>query len=511
MPLLRRRSFLVGSVSSLVLPACGRGCSTPSVITSESARPTIPCGVQTGDPLGGEMVLWSKTDRPARLFVEWGTDAALGDARRIVGPIAVVENDFTARVILSDLPPGQRIHYRVVFEADDAKHARSEPAVGSFRAPPAAGEGVRIAWSGDTAGQGFGIDPAHGGMKTYASIAQLAPDLFIHSGDRIYADHPLPAELKLPDGSVWKNIVTPAKAKVAETLDDYRGNFAYNFLDEHVRRLHAEVPTIVQWNDHEVHDNWFPGQILDDARYRERRVSVLLAHARRAMEEYAPKRPGPIHRVLRYGPHVDIFLLDTRSFRNANGPNREEISAAGVFAQAQMAWLKDALAKSTATWKIVACDMPLGIVITDGPTALEGIANRDGPALGRELEIASLLSFIQEKHIRNVVWITADVHYAAAHHYHPSRARFQKFDAFWEFVAGPLHGGTYGPDPLDDTFGPEVKFRNVQPGDPQNQAPSLGKQSFGMLAINGKSGRLRVSLHDREGRELWATELEAET
>ena len=44
-----------------------------------------------------------------------------------------------------------------------------------------------------------------------------------------------------------------------------------------------------------------------------------------------------------------------------------------------------------------------------------------------------------------MVWITGDVHYAAAHHYHPERARFTDFDPFWEFVAGPPHAGTFGP------------------------------------------------------------------
>jgi alkaline phosphatase D len=506
---LFRRDFIVGSLSSLVLPACSRSGGAPAIITSDAARPKIPCGVQSGDPLGDSLVLWSKTDRPARLLIEWSTDASLANARRIEGPIAQAGSDFSARIILDKLPPGQHIHYRVIFEADDAGRARSEPAMGSFRAPPGPDEDMRIVWSGDTGGQGFGIDLARGGMKTYASMAQLSPDLFIHSGDRIYADDPLKKEFTLPDGSVWKNIVTPAKSKVAETLDEFRGNFAYPFLDEHVRRLHAEVATIVQWDDHEVYNNWFPGQIIDDSRYRERRASVLAGFARQAMGEYAPMRPGPIHRLLRYGPHADVFVLDARSFRQPNGPNREE-SGSSMFGAEQIIWLEQALAKSTATWKIMACDQPLGLLIPDGPAAEEGFANGNGPPLGREVEIARLLSFIQERNIRNVLWITADVHYAAAHRYDPSRARYTKFHPFWEFVAGPLHAGTFGPQDLDDTFGPEVKYCNMQPGDPQNQPPSAGKQSFGMLAINGKTGRLRVSLHDREGRELWSMDIEAE-
>ena len=55
--------------------------------------------------------------------------------------------------------------------------------------------------------------------------------------------------------------------------------------------------------------------------------------------------------------------------------------------------------------------------------------------------------------MRNVVWLTADVHYCAAHYYDPAKAAFTDFDGFWEFVAGPLNAGTFGPSTLDGTFG----------------------------------------------------------
>jgi alkaline phosphatase D len=56
------------------------------------------------------------------------------------------------------------------------------------------------------------------------------------SGDTIYADGPLTETVALPGGRTWRNIVTPAKSKVAETLDDFRGAFAYNLLDDNVAR-----------------------------------------------------------------------------------------------------------------------------------------------------------------------------------------------------------------------------------------------------------------------------------
>jgi alkaline phosphatase D len=129
----------------------------------------------------------------------------------------------------------------------------------------------------------------------------------------------------------------------------------------------------------------------------------------------------------------------------------------------------------------------------------------DGGPLGRELEVADLLHFIKQQRIRNTVWITADVHYAAAHHYSPERGTFTDFDPFWEFVAGPMHAGTFGPNALDGTFGPEVRFQTVAPA--PNRPPSDGLQFFGTLDIDPATRALTAAIHDVEGRRLWSTEV----
>ena len=120
----------------------------------------------------------------------------------------------------------------------------SAPQSGSFRTPEIATpqRDVTLAWSADTVGQGWGINPEWGGLRLYDAMRRAEPDVFIHCGDTIYADQHVPAEIKLDDGSVWKNVVTEAKSKVAETLDEFRGNYKYNLLDEHMRRFNAEVP-----------------------------------------------------------------------------------------------------------------------------------------------------------------------------------------------------------------------------------------------------------------------------
>src|SRR6266568_8408148 len=91
-----------------------------------------------------------------------------------------------------------------------------------------------------------------GGMWTYTTMLHNRPDFFIHSGDHIYADLVLPPEVKLANGKVWRNLVIEEKTHVAETLDDYRGNWKYNLLDKNLLAFNAEIPTVSQWDDHEV-------------------------------------------------------------------------------------------------------------------------------------------------------------------------------------------------------------------------------------------------------------------
>ena len=136
--------------------------------------------------------------------------------------------------------------------------ARGEAQTGRFRTAPADTRSVSFVWSGDAAGQGWGIDEERGGMRTFSTMLNNRPDFFIHSGDSIYADCPIERELKLPGGGVWRNLVTEEKSEVAQTLAQFRGNYKYNLLDANVRAFNAEVPILAQWDDHEVANDWWP-------------------------------------------------------------------------------------------------------------------------------------------------------------------------------------------------------------------------------------------------------------
>jgi alkaline phosphatase D len=435
------------------------------------------------------------------------------------------QSDFTAKALLEDLPAGQDIFYRIRFQDHSSPTILSEPVVGRFRTASTERRSVSFTWGGDVGGQGWGIDEARGGMRTFATMRRNRPDFFIHSGDTIYADVVLRPEVKLEDGSVWRNIVTEAMTKAAETLDEFRGHYKYNLTDKNVLAMNAEIPVFAQWDDHEVTNNWWPEEPLSRGEhqrknYIEKNMLVMAARGARAFHEYMPIRatpaePARVYRKLAYGPLLDVLMIDTRSYRGPNAENMEESygPSAYCFGPQQVAWLKRALKQSRAEWKVIACDMPLALPRTydgDRPRSQESLSQGDhGAPRGREQELADILSFIKRERIVNTIWVTADVHYAAAHYFDPNKASFQEFEPFWEFVAGPLNAGTGRPIRPDGTFGPQIIFeKGVPRGNSVNHGPSHGMQFFGHVVIDGATGVMSVALKDMSDTTLWSIKLD---
>ena len=510
---LSRRSFMSG-VGAAGLVA-GSGLAMP-FYSRAASRPVFTHGVQSGDVDAVSGMIWTRTDRPSRVLFEVATSESFKNARKLATLDALPESDFAVKRLIEGLPSDQDIFYRMTAQDLSDVNAVSEPIIGRFRTAPTSRRSIKFAWSGDTAGQGWGIDDE--GMKTYATMAKHAPDFFLHSGDTIYADGAMTDEVELKDGNKWVNkVLIDEKRKVAETLDEFRGQWKYNLMDEHVRAMNAICPTFFQWDDHEVVNNWSSSKDLSgDDRYSVKSIDVLRARSGRAFHEmtpisYTPAEPGRVYRKIAYGPMLDVFFLDMRSYRGPNSDNlqAEQSDATAFLGRQQIEWLKRDLTNSKATWKVIAADMPIGLVVRDGEK-FEAIANADdGPAKGREFEIADLLRFIKTAGIANTVWLTADVHYTAAHYYNPDKAQFQDFAPFWEFVSGPLHAGTFGPNDLDMTFGPELKFVKAPTAEQGvNLPPSMGLQFFGLVEIDGATEQFTVRLMDRDDAELYTVTLD---
>ena len=134
-----------------------------------------------------------------------------------------------------------------------------------------------------------------------------------------------------------------------------------------------------------------------------------------------------------------------------------------------------------------------------------GDPKADGAPAGRELEVASLLCQIKRAGIKNVVWLTADVHDTAAHYFDPARAKMGDFSPFWEFVSGPLNAGGFGPNQVDATFGMQVMYQKAPTE--VNAPPTNGMQFFGQVDIDSKTRAMTVTLKDLTGASLYAKTL----
>ena len=320
---MKRRDFLGrASVGAAVL-------GFPAIVRSQTAAPRVVSGVQAGDVTGGRAVIWSRASQPGEMEVEWATNEKFENSTIVGNAFALKSTGLCAKADIQKLPAGETIFYRVRFRDLADSRAIGEPATGRFKTPPADGRDVTFIFGADTVGQGYGINASMGGLKIYDTMARVGADLFIHLGDTVYSDQPIEKEKKAGDGTIFRNLTTEAKSKVAETLDEFRGQWEYNLLDENFRRFNSQIAQFLLWDDHEVHDNWYPGQILDDPRFTvEKRIDVLASRARRGFFEFTPIRgveptTSKIDRVLPCGPLLDVFGLDMRSYRGPNGSNHE--------------------------------------------------------------------------------------------------------------------------------------------------------------------------------------------
>ncbi len=222
-----------------------------------SPLPAVTHGLQVGDVGSGRALVWARCDEPARLVVEWDTSERFASPRVVRGPVVGPARGLAATVALSGLPDGQTIFVRGRFEREAAR-GTSATATARFQTPRA--DRFRVAWTGDTCGQGYGRNPEFGGLVGYPAMRDAGPGAV-----RSLRRHDLRRQSDLRPSSlvadrVWRNVTNERVARVAQTLDDFRARYQYSLDDDHVRALAGEVPIVAQWDDHEIHNNWWPHQ-----------------------------------------------------------------------------------------------------------------------------------------------------------------------------------------------------------------------------------------------------------
>ena len=522
--ILKRRNFIGAT--------CCAGLSRvfcTKASANAASFPVITHGCSIGEVTSTSAIVWFRVSDLARIYVDIDTSAEFNSPKTFGGILSSPDKDNNCKIRLAELKPNTKYYFKAYCEPPSPSRDKQKELIqkkqlnnvelGSFiTASSTSKNNIRFCWSGDTAGQGYGIDTAHGGMLSYKAMLDRDPDFFVHCGDQIYADNPIEAEKAAPDGVVWKNLITVPKLKVAESIQEFRENYYYNFQDVHFKNFHSHVPVYHMWDDHEVVNNWYHGAVLDDERYTEKQVTVLADRARQAFldclpisEEQERQDHTKLYRHIPRGPLLDLFFIDLRSYKSANSVNRqpEESEATQFFGEDQLEWLKQSLLESKGLWKMVCIDMPLSVRVTNwGTDIAENAANGPGPALGRELEYKKLFEFIKQHHIKNVHFITADVHYCASYEFKPERAVEKNFIPFWEFISGPLHAGTFGPGEIDPTFGPSAEFIGLPKSYPAGASPAANLQFFGEIDINANTKTMTVRHINRLGKVLWQKEIE---
>jgi alkaline phosphatase D len=513
-------AFGIALTSPLLLVSCA----------AIAAAEALAVYSQSGDIGANEAVVWARCNNQidSRLIIDFSTSRDFGDAyagqstakevRRKEERKVSADTDYTGSVVFRGLKPNQTYYYRAccVGRPDVAPASKLFGPVGQFTTAPDKHEAppAKFVWVADLGGQGWGRNPdltitdldgnlIQGGYVIFDVISKLAPDFAIFAGDIIYADNPIPSQKTVPaelGGGTWIN--EPAKDFVAITLDEYRANWRYNLGDEKLQHFLLNTPLYIQWDDHEVTNNWYPGEILTDAPYNGIAANILAERSRQAFFEYNPIAGDTIHRKFRHGKHLELFLLDERSFRDPN-PDNYDPSGIEMLGQQQFEWLKQSLKRSRATWKVISTHDPLSIV-TGGVTDRDAWGQGDARVLGREVQLQELLKFINDAGIKNVVFITADVHFAAAISYDPARAQFGDFDSFWEFVIGPVHAGAFGANELDASFGPRFEYLRAPSteGFTIQNLPPPNLHSFGTAEITA-NGKLIMRIHDISGAVLF--------
>ena len=469
-----------GAAAEGAAPAGAAPAGAPAFVPTD--RPVLTHGVQSGDAVasdavtsdavssswrtgraggdygggygggygrGGAANVWTRADRPGRMLVEVSTRPDFRHATRLRGPAA---------------RPGHRLH-RQAAAARPARRPHASTTGYGWRAErrprqraadrladasPAGATGVRFVWTGGHRRPGLGHQPRrrrHAHLRGDAARASRTSSCAAATPCTPTARSR--ESVTLPDGRVWRNVTTPEKSKVAETLAEYRGQYAYNLLDAQ--------PAGVRWprcrrstsgTTTRSPTTGTRARSSTDARYTEKRVDVLAARARQAFYEWLPIAPGPAlpaaavraaaGRVRAGHAHLQGPQRRQRVRRPGARPARRAAAGLADPRAAPLPGHLEGHRRSTcrSAWSCRTA-RPRRRASRRATRARRWAGSWSSPRC---------CATAHRHGVTGIVFLTADVHYTAAHHYDPARAAVGDFTPFWEFVSGPANAGAFGPN-----------------------------------------------------------------
>ncbi len=459
--MLTRRRFLSSSAAVLLLPSAVPRGRTSAVLRGGK----FPQGVMSGDPALDSITLLTLLDGvegAGSVRLEVAKDAAFKHvvAHKSIATSGAKNHSVKARV--TGLDAHERYFYR--FETGSAHSP-----VGRFQtALPADSQApVKFAFFSCA-------DFSHGYYNAYELMEREDVDFVVCLGDYIYAEtyHSKADGTGVRDdktGSV--NHDNASIVREATTLADYRAKYQLYRSDPALRGVHAKFPMITLWDDHEVEDNYAggaPGGGLDASKhyFAARRKAAYKAFFE-AMPFFA-QGTSRIYRALSFGRTVDLILPDERQYRADQpcgdataAPACAEFASPRAFLGAtQMAWAKQRLESSKAAWKVVGNEVMI-MNTKSGPSTYLGFDSWQGYHSERE----ELLAHIQQKAIKDVIFVTGDIHTFVAGDVRTQDSTGQTVAI--EFVGGSITSAGLGESDLPLGGGQVLKGNDQNPNTPQ--------------------------------------------
>jgi alkaline phosphatase D len=448
----------------LLILVISNAINLPSYIhgqTANDSKLTINGGVASGDVTYKSAMIWSRINNQSIMHTKYDNNSEFTHSNSTV---KWVDNktDLAGEIKVYNLRPNTKYFYKVWFSSSN-NGVNSSAVLGSFRTAPnpnSSDNSISFLIGADIGGQGF-CREAKDGYLIFEKMKSLVPDFYIQNGDMIYAINNCPKVR--PDGgqNIPGNFPGIADSNVdwkneALVHDTYVKHWTYNRADPHLQAFLGNTSMYMQWDDHEVINDfgskWSYWNSLNKNRTG---YQNLVQAGRETFFNFSPiernqQDPDRIYRSFHWGKDMDLLILDARSYRSRNDLPDTEQNNKTLLGGDQLSWLKNSLANSNATWKIISSDVPMSIPTGSNASLFgrDGWANginRDfSSKTGFERELWDLMKFIDDHDIENVVFVTTDAHFPAILKYNADVNRDGDSVNVYEIVSGPLSAIPFG-------------------------------------------------------------------
>ncbi|TNZ01561.1 alkaline phosphatase D family protein [Vibrio parahaemolyticus] len=357
---LSRRDFMK-VVSSTAVATGLIGCGSDD---NESVAVSFEHGVASGDPTQTQVIIWTRvTTAASYVDVSWQVASDMEFSNVVQSGVFTTDTgrDFTVKVDVQNLNANSQYYYRFM-----VGEMMSE--VGQTQTLPE--DGVEKASMAVVSCANYPAGYFHVYREILNQHEQSPFDVVLHLGDYIY-EYGAGGYASEDAAALGRE---PSKGTECITLDDYRKRYAQYRQDADLQALHAKLPMIAVWDDHELaNDTWTNGAENhqdDEGSFIDRRAAAAAAWT-----EWLPVRENTfsnmlIYRQFSFGNLVNLMMLDTRlvgrdkplDYFSLSAPTMEAIG--GLVAQSrsadrellgteQLAWLMNEFNTHDAKWNVL--------------------------------------------------------------------------------------------------------------------------------------------------------------